>query len=43
MEASALVIIDFDQAIERGYVQLSDRLQDIYDGSYDDDEHGDEA
>jgi len=30
MEASALVIIDIDQAIERGYVQLTDRLREIF-------------
>ncbi len=30
IEASALVIIDFDQAIERGYVELSTDLQRIY-------------
>ena len=30
MEDSALVIIDFDKAIEQGYVQLSKRLAEIY-------------
>ena len=31
MEDSALVIIDFDKAIENGYVQLSQKLASIYD------------
>jgi len=31
MEASALVIIDFDQAIERGFVQLTVRLGKLAD------------
>lgn len=43
MEASALVIIDFDQAIERGYVQLSKRLEDIYHDTEDDDGEGGDA
>lgn len=30
MEASALVIIDFKQAIERGYVELSKKMSEIY-------------
>jgi hypothetical protein len=30
MEASALVIIDIDQAIERGYVQMTDTLREIF-------------
>lgn len=30
MEASALVIIDFEQAIEQGYVQLTQELERIY-------------
>jgi len=30
MEASALVIIDFDQAIERGYVKLCDDIRHQY-------------
>lgn len=34
MEGSALVIIDFNQAIERGYVKLTDELKDIYAESY---------
>lgn len=41
MEASALVIIDFDQAIERGYIELSKRIAEIYaatDGEAEDDE-----
>lgn len=40
MEASALVIIDFEQAIERGYVQLSKRLEDIYNATEDVDGDG---
>jgi hypothetical protein len=36
MERSALVIIDFDQAIEQGYVKLSNELRDIYATSYQD-------
>ena len=31
MERSALVIVDFDKAIEGGFVKLSQRLADIYD------------
>lgn len=31
MEDNALVIIDFDKAIEKGYVQLTKKLQSIYD------------
>lgn len=34
MEKSALVVIDFDKAIENGYVVLSERLQNIYSDSY---------
>lgn len=30
MEHSALVIIDFDKAIEYGYVKLSDNITDLY-------------
>jgi hypothetical protein len=30
MEQSALVIIDFEKAIENGYVQMSKKLTDIY-------------
>jgi hypothetical protein len=30
MEASALVIPDFDTAIENGYVQLTDTLREIF-------------
>lgn len=30
MEESALVIIDFDRAIELGYIRLSERIADIY-------------
>jgi len=36
MEDSALVIIDFNQAIEQGYVSLSNDLKDIYANSYPD-------
>jgi hypothetical protein len=35
MEQSALVVIDFDKAIENGYVVLSERLQNIYSESYE--------
>lgn len=38
MEQSALVIIDFDKAIENGYVELSNALRGIYGDS-----HGDAA
>ena len=38
MEASALVIIDFDDAIEHGYVALSDALAGIYSDTEDGDE-----
>jgi len=38
MEASALVIIDFDDAIEHGYVSLSDALAGIYSDTEDGDE-----
>jgi len=34
MEASALVIIDFDQAIENGYVQLSKDVQELYEAEH---------
>lgn len=34
MEDSALVIIDFDKAIELGYVQLSKRLSELYGEEY---------
>ena len=30
MEASALVLIDFDQAIERGYTALADEISELY-------------
>jgi hypothetical protein len=30
MEKSALVIIDFDQAIENGFVRLTDRMKDLF-------------
>jgi hypothetical protein len=36
MEQSALVIIDFNKAIELGYVQLSKKLEGIYSESYED-------
>lgn len=38
MEASALVIIDFDQAISRGFVQMSERLDGIYTAAYPDEQ-----
>ena len=34
MEKSALVVIDFNKAIELGYVQLSKKLEGIYSDSY---------
>jgi ParB-like chromosome segregation protein Spo0J len=36
MEESALVIIDFDKAVEQGYVKLNDDLKDLYSGDYPD-------
>tara|TARA_B100000424_G_scaffold271689_1_gene275845 strand:- start:120 stop:872 length:753 start_codon:yes stop_codon:yes gene_type:complete len=36
MEKSALVICDFDTAIENGYVQLTDTLRQIFDKDYPD-------
>lgn len=42
MEDSALVIIDFNKAIEGGYVALSKQIEDIYSASYDN-ESDDEA
>ena len=36
MENSALVIIDFDKAIEQGYVTLSDKISDQYTKDYPD-------
>jgi hypothetical protein len=36
MENSALVIIDFDKAIEQGYVRLSDKISDQYTKDYPD-------
>lgn len=35
MELSALVIVDFDSAIKNGWVNLSKRLEDMYDEDYD--------
>lgn len=35
MEQSALVIIDFNKAVEEGYVQLSKKLEGIYSDSYE--------
>jgi hypothetical protein len=40
MEDSALVIIDFNKAIEQGYVKLNDRLNEIF--ANDSEAHGDE-
>ena len=34
MEKSALVIIDFDKAIENGYVELSDKIAEQYGEEY---------
>ena len=36
MQASALVIIDFDQAIENGFVRLSKKLSEQYEADYPD-------
>ena len=38
MENSALVIIDFQKAIELGYVQLSEEISKLYDEEYPDEE-----
>jgi hypothetical protein len=35
MESSALVIIDFDKAIEKGYVKLSDQVADSFKLDYE--------
>ena len=35
MEDSALVIIDFDKAIENGYVKLSEELKNEYKNTYE--------
>lgn len=35
MEASALVIIDFDKAIEQGFVQLNDKMRRLYEQERD--------
>ena len=43
MESSALVIIDFNKAIEGGYVSLSEKLQNIYAESYPEESPDDEA
>lgn len=37
MEQSALVIIDFDRALELGYVRMTTKLQEIVDGVFDGD------
>ena len=37
MESSALVIIDFNKAIENGYVKLSEQIAEQYKSDYDDD------
>jgi hypothetical protein len=36
MEQSALVIIDFDQAIELGYTRLKERVTELYEADYPD-------
>jgi hypothetical protein len=38
MERSALVIIDFEKAIEQGYVKLSENIAESYFNDYGDDE-----
>jgi hypothetical protein len=35
MERSALIIIDFEKAIENGYVELSKKINDLYDEEYE--------
>ena len=35
MESSALVIIDFDDAIEKGFVKMTKRLQEVYHDEYE--------
>jgi len=39
MEKSALVIIDFNKAIENGYIELSKKLNDLFDQDYAGDEN----
>ena len=36
MEQSALIIIDFDQAVELGYTRLRDRVTELYEADYPD-------
>lgn len=36
MEASALVIIDFGQAVERGFIRLNEDLEAAFRGDYPD-------
>ena len=36
MEASALVIIDFDKAVANGFVDFTKGIADLYDGDYED-------
>lgn len=36
MEASALVIIDYDQAVEQGFVELSERTKEMFNTEYPD-------
>ncbi len=38
MECSALVIIDYDKAVENGFVQLTKNLADVYQAEVDDEE-----
>lgn len=38
MEESALVIIDFQKAIENGFVKVTKDLQELYDIDHPDDE-----
>lgn len=37
MEASALVLIDFDKAVENGYVQMTKALEEVYSETEQDD------
>jgi hypothetical protein len=40
MEASALIIIDFEQAIERGFVRMTERLGEVFAQSIPEDDAG---
>lgn len=40
MEKLALVIIDFDKAIEEGFVQLNDKMKMLYEKELEEAKHG---